>query len=149
MGLIDAATAPLRYVINGVVEHGTEATEPLRDLEQIQAHVLHAVEAIKDATEQIEAHVEVIDTLVSSLVPLTAAVTRLTDEMSSLPALTESVASLTAKLDVVADVLAPMARAEQGMARVGHLFGRRRQVTAAPAAPGGPAVSSAPPAPDA
>ncbi len=77
MGLIDAATAPLRYVINGVVEHGTEATEPLRDLEQIQAHVLHAVEAIKDATEQIEAHVEVIDTLVSSLVPLTAAVTRL------------------------------------------------------------------------
>jgi hypothetical protein len=136
MGLIDAATAPLRYVLNGVVEHGSEATEPLHDLEQIQAHVLHAVEAIKDATEQIQAHVEVIDTLVSSLVPLTAAVTRLTDEMASLPALTESVASLTAKLDVVADVLAPLAHAEQDVGRVGHLFGRRRQVPPAPPALG-------------
>jgi hypothetical protein len=146
MGLIDAATAPLRYVINGVVEHGTEATEPLRDLEQIQAHVLHAVEAIKDATEQIEAHVAVIDTLVSSLVPLTASVTRLTDEMASLPALTESVASLTAKLDVVADVLAPLAHAEQDVARVGHLFGRRRQ--APPPSPA-PELAPAPPAPNA
>jgi hypothetical protein len=135
MGLIDAATAPLRYVINGVVEHGSEAAEPLHDLEQIQAHVLHAVEAIKDATEQIEAHVGVIDTLVSSLVPLTAAVTRLSDEMASLPALTESVASLTARLDVIADVLAPVEHAEQDVARVGHLFGWRRQVPPVPPVP--------------
>jgi len=68
--------------------------------------------------------------------------------MSSLPALTESVASLTAKLDVVADVLAPLAHAEQDMARVGHLFGRRRQPPPAPPVPPAPELVSAPPAPN-
>ena len=107
-----------------------------RPVQQVAA--APALDLRRFLVQQIEAHVEVIDTLVSSLVPLTAAVTRLTDEMASLPALTESVASLTAKLDVVADVLAPLAHAEQDAARVGHLFGRRRQVAPAPPAPPAP-----------
>jgi methyl-accepting chemotaxis protein len=132
MGLIDAATAPLRYVINGVVEHGTEATEPLRDLEQIQAHVLHAVEAIKDATEQIEAHVEVIETLASSLAPLTAAVVKLTQQLESFPALTDSVGELNERLAVIADVLEPLAHAEQDVRKVGSIFSRHRSAPPPP-----------------
>ena len=122
MGLIDAATAPLRYVLQSA-EHEADA---VRDLEQIQVHVLHAVEAIKDAAEQVEAHVEVIETLVTTLGPLTAAVAQLSEQMQALPALVESVDALNAKLDVVADVLEPLAHAEQDVTKIGHLFSRRK-----------------------
>jgi methyl-accepting chemotaxis protein len=122
MGLIDAATAPLRYVLSGA-EHEASAVQ---DLEDIQIHVLAAVEAIKDATDQVEAHVEVIETLANSLAPLTAAVTRLTAQMQSLPALVESVDALTEKLDVVVETLSPIAHAEQDVTKVGHLFSRRK-----------------------
>jgi chromosome segregation ATPase len=129
MGLIDLATAPLRYVINEVTEHEAEVVSPLRDIEEIQTHVLAASVAIKQATEQIEKHVAVIETLATSLEPLTVAVAKLADQMQALPELSRSVSELTAKLDVVAEVLTPLALVEQDAARVGHLFSRRRAAT--------------------
>ena len=131
MGLIDAATAPLRYVLNGA-EHEADAAKHVQDIEHLQTHVLGAVEAIKDATEQIEAHVEVIETLASSLAPLTAAVVKLTQQLESFPALADSVGELNERLGVVADVLEPLAHAEQDVRKVGGLFSRHR--SAAPPA---------------
>ena len=106
MGLIDAATAPLRYVM-GSAEHGVAAD--VRDLEHLQMHVVSAVEALKDATEQIEAHVEVIESLATSLVPLT-----------------EAVVALTAQMAVITEVLAPLAGAEHEVTKVGSLFTRHK-----------------------
>ena len=112
MGLFDAATAPLRWLLGGAEHEAAEAVEvadPLKDIEEIQTHVLSAVEAIKDATEQIEAHVQVVETLATAVGPLTTAVE-----------------SLTERLDVIAEALTPLARAEQDVGRLGHIFSRRR-----------------------
>jgi methyl-accepting chemotaxis protein len=151
MGLIDLATAPLRYVINEVTEHEAEVASPLRDIEEIQTHVLAASAAIREATGQIEKHVAVIETLVTSLEPLTAAVAKLADQMQALPELSRSVSELTAKLDVVAEVLTPLALVEQDAARVGHLFSRRRSASHPVEAPPPPdaALPSAEPSPPA
>src|SRR5271154_2129316 len=108
MGLIDAATAPLRYVLHSA-ESEADAVTPVRDIEQVQMHVVSAVEAIKDATEQIEAHVEVIEKLASSLLPLT-----------------DAVVTLTAQLGMVTAALAPVVEAEQEVSKLGHLFSRHR-----------------------
>lgn len=132
MGLInsaiDVATAPLRFVVNGVAKGTASVADPLNDIEEIQEHVLGAVEAIRDATDQMEAHVAVIEALATSLIPLSQAVTELSNQLQALPALTESVAALTDKLDVVADVLEPLVHMEGDVAKVGHLFSRRRQI---------------------
>jgi chromosome segregation ATPase len=109
MGLIDAATAPLRYVLHSA-EGEAEAVVPLRDIEHIQSHMAVAVEAIKDATEQIEAHVEVIEKLAASLIPLT-----------------DAVVTLTAQLGMVTEALAPVVEAEQEVSKLGHIFSRNRQ----------------------
>ena len=131
MGLIDAATAPLRYVLHSA-EGEAHAVVPIHDVEQMQTHVLSAVEAIKDATEQIEAHVEVIETLASSLAPLTAAVVKLTQQLESFPALTDSVGELNERLAVIADVLEPLAHAEQDVRKVGSIFSRHRSAPPPP-----------------
>lgn len=147
MGLIDAATAPLRYVLHSA-ESEADAMLPVKDIEMIQSHVVAAVEAIREATEQIEAHVEVIETLASSLTPLTEAVVTLTAQMQALPGLAKSVEQLTTQLGVVSEALVPVVHAEQSVARaeqtvahaektvthaeqevsrIGHVFSRRRQ----------------------
>lgn len=125
MGLLDMALAPLRAVLNSA-EHEVEHTFAVQDLEGIQSRVLETVEAIKDATEQIEAHVSVLETLATSITPLTQAVEK-----------------LTIQLGVITDALIPVtkteeevAKAEHGVARLGHLFGRHRQD--ADARPGSP-----------
>ena len=71
--------------------------------------MLDAVNAIGDATASIEHHVEVIETLATSVDPLRASVDRLTDTMQELVAM-----------------LAPLAAVEHDAHRVGHLFGRHR-----------------------
>ena len=126
MGLIDAATAPLRYVLHSA-ESEADAALPVKDIEAIQAHVLTAVEAIRQATEQIEAHVEVVEALATSLAPLTQAVVTLTAQLQALPVLSESVQQLTTQLGVVTEALEPVVHAEQEMSRFGHVFSRHRQ----------------------
>ena len=64
MGLIDAATAPLRHVLFGA-EH-----EAVEDLVPLEAHLVAAVDAIRETTEQLEAHAEVIERLAAALIPL-------------------------------------------------------------------------------
>ena len=125
MGLIDTATAPLRYLLRSA-ESEADAVLPVKDIDRIQTHLLGAVEAVREATDQIEAHVEVIETLAASLTPLTEAMVKLSEEMESLPALTQSVARLTAQLEVVTEVLTPIVRVEEKASKLGHLFSRHR-----------------------
>ncbi len=167
MGLIDTATAPLRAVLHS----SEDVAAPLRDLEDIQRHVLHAADAIKDSTEQLSNQVAVLDKLVDSLVPLvaetlpaltlavqqltvelasvkpladgvnelrqplaplatlpdlTAAVTEIREPLMALPPLTASVTELNQRLGVVAEVLEPLAKAENEMSKVGHVFSRHK-----------------------
>ena len=126
MGLIDAATAPLRYVLQ-TAEHEPAA---LADIARLEAHVVAAVDAIRETTEQLEAHAAVIEQLAANLLPLSTAMTELSIQM---PALVDSVGALNAKLDVVSEVLEPLAHAEQDMAhaeremtRMGSIFGRHK-----------------------
>jgi DNA repair ATPase RecN len=132
MGLIDAATAPLRYVLYGA-EHEADA---LRDLSRLEAHVAAAVDAIRETTGQVEAHVEVIEKLAASLIPLTAAMAELSAQM---PALVESVGSLNRNLTVIDEVLEPLAQAQQDLAhaehevtKLGSLFSRHRTTPQTP-----------------
>jgi phage shock protein A len=67
------------------------------------------VHAIESATDSIERHVAVIETLATSVDPLRASVDRLTDTMQELAAM-----------------MAPLGAAEHEMQRAGRLFGRHR-----------------------
>ena len=113
MGLLDIVQAPLREVLKSA-EGEAEHSVPVHDLE---TRAVDAVEAIRDATEQIEAHVKVLETLATSMTPLTLAVEKLCTELA-----------------VVSEVLAPVAAAERdvgeaehAVTRLGHLFGSHRQ----------------------
>ena len=130
MGLIDAATAPLRHVLFGA-EH-----EAMADLVPIEAHLMAAVDAIRQTTEQLEAHAAVIERLAATLTPLTKAMAELSVQM---PELVESVGSLNAKLDVVSEVLEPLvqtehdiAHAEHEVTKIGNLFSRHKTTPATP-----------------
>lgn len=172
MDLFDLAAAPLRFVLGNAEGAAQQQPGPVHEVVQLQAHVLHAAEAVREASEQIEAQVQTLDRLVDSLSPLvettlpalTAAVQQLCVELTAvkpladgvrelqapleplttlpalteavaaireplmaLPPLTSSVAELSSKLDVVAEVLTPMAEAEQDLSRVGHFFARKKQ----------------------
>jgi methyl-accepting chemotaxis protein len=119
MGLLDiplTALRPLRAMLNAVQDQAEETVPGVEEIEGIQTKVLDTVEAIQDATEQIEAHVAVLETLATSIDPLTQAVEKLVAEMA-----------------VISAALAPLAAAEHGaaeaehdLARISHLFGRRR-----------------------
>ncbi len=63
MGLIDAATAPLRYVLFMARNDEVAAVE---DIERLEAHVVAAVDAIRETTEQLEAHAAVIERLAAN-----------------------------------------------------------------------------------
>jgi methyl-accepting chemotaxis protein len=124
MGLLDTALAPLRAIL-GSAEQEAEQAFPVQDIEGIQLRVLETVEAIRDATEQIEAHVSMLEKLANSITPLT-----------------ESVEKLTAQLGVITEVITPVAAAERDVAaaehdvaRVGRLFARHRREADSTAAP--------------
>jgi methyl-accepting chemotaxis protein len=104
--MLDFVTRPIRWVL-GVSEQ--DVVETVHETRDIEANMLGAVRAIESATASIERHVEVIETLATSVDPLRAAVDRLTDTMQEL-----------------VTILAPMAAAEHEIQRVGRFFGRRR-----------------------
>jgi Asp/Glu/hydantoin racemase len=104
--MLDFVTRPLRSVL-GVAEH--DVVESVRETRDIEANMLGAVQAIANATASIERHVEVIETLATSVDPLRGSVDRLTDAVQELVA-----------------ILAPVAEAEHEMQRVGRFFGRHR-----------------------
>jgi chromosome segregation ATPase len=133
MGLLDIVLAPLRGIL-GSAEHEAEQAFPVQDLEQIQSRVLETADAIRDATEQIEAHVAVLETLATSIAPLTV-----------------SVEKMTTQLGVIAEVLAPLAAAEhdvgsaehdvesveRDVSRIEHLLGRRHDAAKEASPPAG------------
>jgi hypothetical protein len=108
MGLLGTALTPLRVLL-GSIEREVEHTIPVKGIEGIQERVLETGEAIRKATEQIEQHVEVLESLASSV-----------------PQLTEAVGLLTVQLGGIVEVLRPVAAMEADVAKVGRLFGRHR-----------------------
>ena len=97
---------PIRSLL-GETEH--DVVDSLRETRDIEANMLDAVQAIEKASASIERHVQVIETLATSVDPLRASVDRLTDTMQDLVA-----------------ILAPMGAAEQDVERIGRFFGRHR-----------------------
>jgi len=87
--------------------------DALRPLEETERETLEAVEALERVTESIEHHVEVIETLATSVGPLTASVDRLTDTMQE----------LVKMLGPIAAAEREMQRAELGVEEAEHLFG--------------------------
>jgi hypothetical protein len=104
--MLDFVIRPLQSILGGTER---EVAATLHETRDIEASMLGAVDAIENATASIERHVEVIETLATSVDPLRASVDRLTDTMQELVVM-----------------LAPMAAAEHEMQRVGRFFGRRR-----------------------
>jgi methyl-accepting chemotaxis protein len=102
--MLDFFADQIRAVL-GVAEH--DVVEPLHETRDIEADILGTVRAIENATASVERHVEVIETLATSVDPLRASVDRLTDTMQELVAM-----------------MAPMAAAEREVHRVGRIFGR-------------------------
>ena len=84
---------------------------------ELEAKLDEAVAAIHRASESLERHVEVLGALSESLPPLTASVTRLTDELGHAMAVT-----------------APIAAAEREASRLDRLL-RRRPQGPSPSAP--------------
>lgn len=102
--MLDFLIRPIQSVLGGAERDVAKTVHETRDIE---ANMLGAVRAIEDATESIEKHVAVIETLATSVDPLRASVDRLTDTMQELVAM-----------------MAPMETAEHEMHRVGRFFGR-------------------------
>jgi methyl-accepting chemotaxis protein len=105
--MLDFCIRPIRSVLGGAERDVAESLHETRDIE---ANMLGAVHAIEDATESIEKHVAVIETLATSVDPLRASVDRLTDTMQELVAM-----------------LAPMAAAEHEVHKVGRFFARHHR----------------------
>jgi uncharacterized protein YoxC len=104
--MLDFVTRPLKAILGGTERDIAATMHETRDIEE---NLLGAVDAIQNATASIERHVEVIETLATSVDPLRASVDRLTDTMQEL-----------------VKMLAPMAAAEREVQRVGRFFGRHR-----------------------
>jgi hypothetical protein len=83
---------------------------PLHDLESIETHILATGEAIKGATESIEGHVAVLETLTQTL-------------SETLPVLNRTLGTTLPALVAAVEELAPVVRAEADLGKVGHLLG--------------------------
>jgi len=94
--VLDFATRPIRALLGSAEQ---DVVQPLQETREIEGHILEAVEAIHSATASIEQHVAVIETLATSVGPLTSSVV----------------------------LLAPMAQAEREVHRVEGFFGRRHR----------------------
>ncbi|HTP19329.1 MAG TPA: hypothetical protein VMJ65_06970 [Solirubrobacteraceae bacterium] len=108
--MFDFVLKPVRSVVRAVNE------DALRPLEQTEHDTLEGVEALERATASIEHHVEVIESLATSVGPLTASVDRLTDTMQDLVKILEPLAGMERE----------MGHAEHGVQEAEHFFGFRR-----------------------
>jgi hypothetical protein len=88
MAVFDFVLKPVRSVVRAVNE------DALRPIEQTERETLEGVEALERATASIEHHVEVIESLATSVGPLTASVDRLTDTMQDLVKILEPLAGM-------------------------------------------------------
>ena len=109
--MFDFVLRPVRSVARIMNE------DALKPLEETERETLDAIRALDRATESIEHHVAVIETLATSVGPLGASVDRLNETMRDL-----------------VEVLAPLAAAEHGLQsaehgaeHVEHFFGFRHR----------------------
>jgi uncharacterized protein YoxC len=110
VAVFDFVLRPVRSAVRAV------NSDALRPLEETEHETLEAIRALEQATQSIEHHVEVIETLATSVGPLTASVDRLTDTMQD----------LVKMLGPLAGAEHEVQRAEEGVEHVEHVFGFRR-----------------------
>jgi hypothetical protein len=112
VGPLDLLTRPLRSLLGGAeqVESDVVRHSPLAETRELEVKLAESVAALHRAADSMERHVAVVETLASSLPPLTESVTRLTDQLGELLSLT-----------------APLAAAEREVSRIERLFGGRRR----------------------
>ena len=103
----DAIGGTVRSVL-GAPEHVEADLARAVRVGELEAKLEEAVAAMHRASESLERHVEVLGALSDSLPPLTASVTRLTDELGR-----------------AMDVTAPLAAAEREASRFDRLLRRR------------------------
>lgn len=109
--MFDFVLKPVRSALQVLNEN------TVKPLEETERETLGAVKAIEHATQSIERHVEVIETLATSVAPLTSSVDRLNETMRDL-----------------VEVLGPLAAvehefhsAERGVEEAEHFLGLRRR----------------------
>jgi hypothetical protein len=108
--VFDFVLKPVRSVVRAMDQ------DALRPLEETKRETLEAVKALERVTESMEHHVEVIETLATSVGPLTESVDRLTDTMQD----------LVKMLGPIAGAEHEMQRAELGVEEAEHFLGFRR-----------------------
>jgi ABC-type transporter Mla subunit MlaD len=113
MDLLNPVLKPVRTLLR--------EESPLHNLESIETRILATGEAIKGATESIEGHVAVLESLTNTLNETLPALNATL--ATTLPALVAAVEDLATKLGVVSEVLAPVVRAEADLGKVSHLLG--------------------------
>jgi len=121
--VLDFATNAARSVLGqmGVVEHRIE------HLGEVEDKLHEAVEALHRAAGSLDRHVEALESVGDSLPALTAAVTRLCEQLS-------------AALEMAKPIEEAELEVESGLSRLLHL-GRRRKPPAAPRQPAPSALS--------
>lgn len=109
MGALDLLTAPLRALLGSTEDMERDAHTLLGESGELERQLEEAVASIHRTCETMERHVEVVETLASAV-----------------PSLTESVQALVREVNGLNAVLAPVARTEADVSRLGHLFGRHQ-----------------------
>jgi ABC-type transporter Mla subunit MlaD len=108
MGPLDLLTAPLRSLLGTTEDMERDAHTLLSDSGELERQLEEAVASIHRASESMEHHVAVVETLAATVPKLAASVDALVEEMHALNA-----------------TLKPVASTERDLSRLGHLFGRR------------------------
>ena len=108
MGPLDLFTAPLRSLLGVTEDMERDARSLLSESGELERQLEEAVASIHRAAESMEHHVEVVETLATTV-----------------PKLADSVSALVEEMHTLNSTLKPVATAERDLSRLGHLFGHR------------------------
>ena len=117
MGPLDLLTAPLRSLLGTTENVERDAHTLLSESGELERQLEEAVASIHRASESMEHHVAVVETLASTV-----------------PKLSESVNALVEEMHALNSTLKPIASGERDLSKLGHLFGRRHAGEATSAA---------------
>lgn len=108
MGPLDLLTAPLRSLLGTTEDMEQDAHTLLSESGELERQLDEAVASIHRASESMEHHVAVVETLAATV-----------------PKLAESVNALVEEMHALNSTLKPAVAAERDLSKLGHLFGRR------------------------
>jgi ABC-type transporter Mla subunit MlaD len=108
MGPLDLLTAPLRSLLGTTEDVERDAHSLLSESGELERQLGEAVASIHRASESMEHHVQVVETLAATV-----------------PKLADSVNALVAEMHALNATLKPVASVERDVSRLGHLFGHR------------------------